>query len=86
MMLSKGTRVYVDDKELLGCYKIDMDIINNEIEIQAFAEDIKKIEIDKHSLIRLDVHGEEFYFIVEKVNVLFEPDELVMIKIKGNKN
>lgn len=84
MMLSKGTKVYVDDKELLGCYKIDMDIINNEIEIQAFVEEsIENIEVRKHSLIRLDVHGEEFYFSVEEARVHIEPEEPIMVHIKG---
>ena len=85
MMLSRGTKVYLGEKELKHCFKIDIDIINNEIEIQAYVEDIRNIEVDRHDRITVDIHGQEFYFTVEEARVHIEPEEVIMIHIKGFK-
>ena len=62
-----------------------MNIINNEIEIQTYVEDIKDIKVDKHDKITVDVHGEEFYFSVEEARVHIEPEEPITIRIEGSK-
>lgn len=85
MMLSRGTKVYLGEKEIKHCFKIDVNIINNEIEIQAYVEDIKDIKVDKHDKITVDVHGEEFYFSVEEARVHIEPEEPITIRIEGSK-
>lgn len=85
MMLSRGTKVCLGEKELKHCFKIDMDIINDGIEIQAYVEDIEDVEVNKHDKITVDIHGKEFYFIVEEARVHIQPEEPIMVQIKGFK-